>query len=73
MIDKGAYGKVYKGIDTLTNEIRAIKYIEVSKTFEEVKKEISSLKKEISLLKKLNHPNIVKYYDFEVSDDKSGK
>ncbi|KAL4497354.1 hypothetical protein ABPG72_011289 [Tetrahymena utriculariae] len=72
LIDKGAYGKVYKGIDTITNQIVAIKYIEITGTFEEVKKEINSLKKEIVLLKKLNHQNIVKYYDFEISDDKSG-
>ncbi|EAR85614.2 cyclin-dependent kinase-like Serine/Threonine kinase family protein (macronuclear) [Tetrahymena thermophila SB210] len=72
LIDKGAYGKVYKGIDTITNQVVAIKYIEITGTFEEVKKEINSLKKEIVLLKKLNHQNIVKYYDFEISDDKSG-
>ncbi|KAL4447067.1 hypothetical protein ABPG74_013919 [Tetrahymena malaccensis] len=72
LIDKGAYGKVYKGIDTITNQTVAIKYIEITGTFEEVKKEINSLKKEIALLKKLNHQNIVKYYDFDISDDKSG-
>jgi len=51
----------------------AIKSIELSGTFEQVKKEIASLKKEITLLKKLNHPNIVKYVDFQVDYEKSGK
>jgi len=51
----------------------AIKSIELSGTFEQVKKEIGSLKKEITLLKKLNHPNIVKYVDFQVDYEKSGK
>ncbi|EGR29143.1 hypothetical protein IMG5_162460 [Ichthyophthirius multifiliis] len=71
LIDSGTYGKVFKALDISTGIIVAIKYIKVSDQFEQVKKEIIQLKQEIYLLKKLNHPNIVKYYDFEICDDKS--
>lgn len=64
LLDKGAYGKVFKGVDQETQEAVAIKNIELSGTFEQARRDITQLKKEISLLKKLNHPNIVKYIDF---------
>lgn len=40
-----------------------------SKTIQEAQKEIDCLKNEIGLLRKLSHPNIIKYYSFDVTAD----
>lgn len=50
----------------LTNQNKAVKIYERSKLVDPVRKQ--SLLKEISILKKLDHPNIVKFYEsFETS------
>ena len=35
----------------------------------ELRKEIQTIKSEISILKSLVHPNIVKYYNSDISED----
>ena len=60
-IGKGSYGEVKKLIHKSTNEFRAMKIIkkeECSKEF------ISSLLNEIDILRTLDHPNIVKLFEF---------
>ncbi len=42
----------------------------VSKTKTEAVQEVENLKREIAMLKRLNHKNIVKYYSFDVSEDR---
>ena len=64
-LGKGQYGVVYRGEDTLTHEIRAIKVIANSNLTRESQKE--ALKREIKIMKNLNHQNIVKLYDHFVS------
>lgn len=40
-----------------------------AKNREEAFNQINNLKSEISVLKKINHPNVIKYYSFDVSAD----
>lgn len=54
-IGKGAYGKVYKGINLNNGSFVAMKEIPISKEY------IRTIKKEINVLKSLSHKNIVRY------------
>ena len=58
IIGKGAFGIVYKAFELCSGRIVAIKQIPVNS---ENRKYVI---KEIELLKNLEHPNIVKYYNF---------
>ncbi|OMJ75157.1 hypothetical protein SteCoe_25778 [Stentor coeruleus] len=64
-IGRGAYGKVFKGIDTDNNEIRAIKVIEqiIMKMNQNQGNTAANLNREISIMKELDHPNILKLYE----------
>lgn len=62
-LGEGSYGKVFKVQDRLTKEYRAMKLIKKNKknmNSEEEKK----MFKEIEILKSLDHPNIIKVYEF---------
>ena len=61
VLGNGSYGKVYKAMNLITENFVAIKSI--------IKKKDNSaegidIKNEINVLKKLNHPNIVKIFEF---------
>lgn len=60
-IGRGAYGEVRKCLSKETNALRAVKII--NKKFLE-ENERQKLLSEISILKKLDHPNILKLYEF---------
>ncbi|CAD8108765.1 unnamed protein product [Paramecium sonneborni] len=60
-IGKGAFGEVRKGIHKVTNQIRAIKVISKEKANAI---EVERLRIEIEILKRLDHPNIIKIYEF---------
>ena len=64
-IGKGAFSKVYKGLDTEIDEVVAIKVINKTKFKDSL---LKRLQKEIILLSKLNHPNIAKLKQF-IQDD----
>lgn len=53
----GAYGIVYKGYDTHTNEVIAVKRIKIEVENEGIP---STAIREISLLREVEHENIVK-------------
>ncbi len=53
----GAYGIVYKGYDTYTNEVIAVKRIKIEVENEGIP---STAIREISLLREIEHDNIVK-------------
>ncbi|KAL3139702.1 hypothetical protein ABBQ38_004012 [Trebouxia sp. C0009 RCD-2024] len=57
-LGRGAYGQVYKGLDTRTGDTVAIKQMSLSGISQE---NLQSVMGEIELLKNLNHKNIVKY------------
>jgi serine/threonine protein kinase len=57
-LGRGAYGQVYKGVDTTNGDVVAIKQIALGGVTPE---NLQSVMGEIELLKTLNHKNIVKY------------
>ena len=63
-LGKGSYGSVYKVIKKNTNIIRAMKVI--PKNFE---KDNDEILREINILKNLDHPNVMKIYEFLEDDD----
>lgn len=65
-LGSGSFGDVKKGIHIETNEIRAIKIIPKTYNFSDEQK---NLIKEIIIMKKLDHPNIVKIFEFFEDQD----
>jgi calcium-dependent protein kinase len=61
-IGEGAYGHVMKVGSRTINEIRAMKVIKKSSIISYVKEE--RLFNEINILKRVDHPNIIKIYEF---------
>lgn len=59
LIGKGAFANVYKGHNSKTKQVVAIKQILLEKD-----QDVRELMGEIDLLKILKHPNIVKYHGF---------
>lgn len=57
----GGYGKVYRVRHRLTGKYRAMKIITVKSTSKE---QLNSLTKEINILKELDHPSIIKVFEF---------
>lgn len=64
VIGKGAFGVVKKVIHKLTSQERAIKAIKYVEEKEE------ALTNEISILKELDHPNVIKLFEFFQERDK---
>ena len=60
-LGEGGFGKVYRVKDKLTGTNRAMKIIHVKSTSSDHEKKIS---KEINILKELDHPNIMKVFEF---------
>ena len=66
VLGKGAFGEVYKGVDKKNNEfVVAIKVLKKHKMSQE---DLAHIMDEVDLLRKVDHPNIVEY--FETYDDK---
>ena len=65
LLGSGSFGKVFKGVNTLTRNLVAIKK---TKKYLKKKSDFNSeifvnVRNEIEILKKLSHPNIVKIYE----------
>jgi calcium-dependent protein kinase len=63
-IGEGSFGKVYKVIYILTNQLRAMKL--VKKESVQYQDDEKKFLKEIEVLSKLDHPNIIKVYEYFV-------
>jgi len=61
VIGRGTYGEIRAALHIPTNEMRAIKIIFKN---ESESNEIKSIFREIQLLKQLDHPNIIKIYEY---------
>ncbi len=66
-VGNGAYGIVYKGVDTQTKETIAVKRIKIEVESEGIP---STAIREISLLREVEHENVVKLKDVVTSDQK---
>eukprot|EP01100_Stratorugosa_tubuloviscum_P010277 TRINITY_DN438_c0_g1_i5.p1 TRINITY_DN438_c0_g1~~TRINITY_DN438_c0_g1_i5.p1 ORF type:complete len:872 (+),score=342.39 TRINITY_DN438_c0_g1_i5:45-2618(+) len=64
MIGKGAFGCVYKGLNSINGEVVAVKRIPIHSS-----SAAESLVIEIQILKNFNHLNIIKYKDFVISEN----
>lgn len=65
IIGKGAFGEVRKAIHRQTGLVRAIKVIRKVDSSEAYKQKLLN---EVNILKKLDHPNIIKIYEFYHDD-----
>ncbi len=64
-LGEGSFGKVFKAREMSTGRILAVKKMSINHS----EKKYSNIIKEINLLKHLDHPNIVKYYDYFEEED----
>ena len=64
-LGEGSYGSVFKAREISTGRVVAVKKMLIGNSPSKYKKII----KEINLLKNLDHPNIVKYYDYFEEED----
>ena len=64
-LGEGSYGRVFKAREMSTGRVIAVKKVLIGNSHSIYKKTI----KEINLLKNLDHPNIVKYYDYLEEED----
>jgi calcium-dependent protein kinase len=65
-IGSGTFGKVYKVLHTITNQYRAMKVVKIDTiNYQDDEK---TFLKEIEMLSQLDHPNIIKIYEY-YSDD----
>ena len=65
MLGSGSFGSVYEAMNTIFQNIVAMKVIKKDPNNELDEQEIRN---EIDILKKLSHPNIVKIYEFYISN-----
>eukprot|EP01017_Pseudomicrothorax_dubius_P034140 TRINITY_DN4645_c0_g3_i2.p1 TRINITY_DN4645_c0_g3~~TRINITY_DN4645_c0_g3_i2.p1 ORF type:complete len:444 (-),score=68.62 TRINITY_DN4645_c0_g3_i2:420-1751(-) len=65
-LGSGAFGEVRKGIHRASGSVRAVKIINKSATKEEERERLTN---EVDILRQLDHPNIIKIFEF-YQDDK---
>jgi serine/threonine protein kinase len=66
-LGEGAYAVVYQCLNLDTGRLHAVKHFKFSEDPAKVQKEFASLKREVTLMRLLDHPNIVRYYQTDVS------
>jgi serine/threonine protein kinase len=68
-LGEGAYAEVFQCMNVETGKLYAVKHFKFSEDPVKVQKEFASLKREVLLLRSLEHPNIVQYYQTDISSD----
>jgi calcium-dependent protein kinase len=66
IIGEGSFGIVYKVANRTTNEIYAMKVINKK---QRLRDDCSKLPKEVEILESLDHPNVLKIYDYYEDDE----
>ncbi|RKP01277.1 hypothetical protein CXG81DRAFT_12205, partial [Caulochytrium protostelioides] len=70
LIGKGAFGRVYHGLDLDSGEFMAVKQVTIPRMkTQEIQKRIDSLKREMALFAIMDHAHIVRYLGFESAAD----
>ncbi|KAI9348210.1 kinase [Obelidium mucronatum] len=77
MIGQGSFGKVYFGVNLSTQELMAVKQVQLvplkvgagPALVNRNRKLLDALNVEISLLRELQHPNVVNYLGFDVHEN----
>ncbi|CAK93077.1 unnamed protein product (macronuclear) [Paramecium tetraurelia] len=64
-LGKGSFGEVYIGKDTKTQEILAIKVTSLKGNEKQIDQTIKLCQNECQIMSRLNHPNLVKFYSFQ--------
>ena len=67
LIGEGAYAKVYQCMNLETGELMAVKHFVLSDEPKKIERVFANMCKEVRLLKGFNHPNIVKYFQTDLS------
>jgi calcium-dependent protein kinase len=65
VIGRGSYSEVRQAVHLVTKEVRAVKIIFKSKCSEKRQQKILN---EVKILKKLDHPNIIKLYEYFIEE-----
>ena len=71
LIGQGVYGKVYQALNLETGELLAIKTSKLSSNKKKAQNQLRKIKQELGILKKLNHPNIIKYFQADYCNEKN--
>uniref|UniRef100_A0A7N0RHZ0 mitogen-activated protein kinase kinase kinase n=1 Tax=Kalanchoe fedtschenkoi TaxID=63787 RepID=A0A7N0RHZ0_KALFE len=69
LLGRGSFGHVYVGFNSDSGHMCAIKEVKVVQDDRASKECLKQLNQEINLLSKLSHPNIVRYYGSEMSEE----
>ena len=71
-IGSGAFGQVYKVLNSETGELFAMKQVRInqSSSNKKIRSVVDSLMHEIEMMQELQHPNIVRYMGSETRDEK---
>ena len=68
-LGKGSFGSVFKVKNRINGEIRAMKIIKNSYTYNSFKKIDKNFLQEIQVLKDLEHPNIIKVFEYYIDEN----
>jgi serine/threonine protein kinase len=62
ILGQGQYGQVYRGINLKTDEVVAIKQMNIEK-FKKIPKLYDFIKNEIDILSQIDHPNVIRFIE----------
>jgi serine/threonine-protein kinase ULK/ATG1 len=69
LLGEGSFAQVYQGMHIRSNQPAAIKVVQMYSLQQQQPNILSHIKLEVEIMKELNHPNIVRLYDFAETYD----